>query len=320
VSEEAGVSPSVARATTLEAAGDVVGALLALEEAVEVDPEDVRAWLSLAGLRHRRGEDPAAIDAFARAANLYEARGQGLKAIAVYKQATRIAPLRDDLALALSAQYEQHGLMGEAMEQLVTAASARASRQEPLGCLELIRAALRLDPDNLEDRVRLAETLAERRRLKEACELLGEVIAQLDPQEQPALYGAAAERLAALGQGPVAVAIALAKMALADGDCARAMRQLAAAQALAPEDRRVLALVADAFEGLGQSGRAVAVLDHLARLCDEAGLADAHADALARLASLAPHHPAAGGSQRPAQGHEETLVFETAHSHAPDDG
>jgi tetratricopeptide (TPR) repeat protein len=186
----------------METAGDIGGAILALEEAVELDPEDVRAWLNLAGLRHRRGEHPAAIDAFARSASLYVARGETLKAIAVYKQATRIAPLRDDLALALAGQYEVHGLIGEAVEQLVSAAAARAQRAEPLGCLELIGAALQLDRDNLEDRVRLAEAYAARGRLADAGALLREVIEHLDPQEEMELHGAVAERLVHLGHSP----------------------------------------------------------------------------------------------------------------------
>ena len=309
--KEPQVPSAVARAMSLVESGDLSGGLLAFEEATELHPRDVRSWLGLAAVRHKRGEESMAVDAFARAACIYVNEDQGLKAIAVYKQATRIAPMRDDLALELANQYRNQGLGIEAVEQLLSAVNARASRGESLDCLSLIRTTLELDKENLTDRVRLAESFSARGRIADAMEVLREVIDLVDSELHPEVYESVARRMVHHGDPPISVLIDLAGIELSREAYAAGLTLLRRAHQRAPADIRVLTGIADAFEGLGQVQPAVVAMRHLAEIYLEGGLTDEHGHALARILALAPDDPWArraldGESPMPL----ESLVFE----------
>lgn len=316
--DELPVPGALGRAQELVERGDLPGGIRAFEEATELHPEDVRTWLGLGALRHERGEDPLAVDAFARAASIYVRQGQALKAIAVYKQATRIAPMRDDLALELATQYRNQGLASEAVEQLFSALCARASRGESLDCLEVIRTALELDNDNLADRVRLAESYSARGRVAEAMEVFREVLDRMDPEAHAQVYESVARRMAYHGDAPVAVLIDLAHRELSRAAYTQALTLLRRAHQRAPGDTRVLNGVAEAFEGLGQVQPAVVALRHLAEVYSEGGLTEEHAATLTRILALAPDDPWArraldGVSSMP----RESLVL---HEHVQSEG
>jgi tetratricopeptide (TPR) repeat protein len=311
MSKDPQVPSAVARAMNLVESGDLSGGLLAFEEAAELHPRDVRSWLGLAAVRHKRGEESMAVDAFARAACIYVNEDQGLKAIAVYKQATRIAPLRDDLALELAIQYRNQGLGIEAVEQLLSAVNARASRGESLDCLSVIRTTLELDKDNLSDRVRLAESFSARGRIADAMDIFREVIDLVDSELHPEVYESVARRMAHHGDPPISVLIDLAGMDLSRAAYTEGLTLLRRAHQRAPRDTRVLTGIADAFEGLGQVQPAVVAMRHLAEIYLEGGLTDEHGQALARILAMAPDDPWArraldGESAMPL----ESLVFE----------
>ena len=296
--------------------GEFVAASLAYEEATELHSDDVRAWLGLAAVRHKLGEEPLSVDAFARAASIYVEQGHGLKAIAVYKQATRIAPMRDDLALELATQYRHQGLHTEAVEQLLCAMTARANRGEPLDCLSVLRTTLELDQENLADRVRLAEEFSARNRSREALEIFSEIIARLDVGIHQTIYEAVARRMAHLGELPVCVRVDLARIELARGRYGDALELLSGAHEQAPRDLGVLEAVAAAFEGLGQVQPALVALRHLAEAHTDAHHADERHAVVQRILRLAPDDPwarraADGGSALPG----ESLVF-TEHAQA----
>ena len=282
---------AVARATEYAEQGELSSAVLAFEEATELHPEDVRAWLGLAAVRHERGEDPLAVDAFARAAALYVSRDEILKAIAVYKQATRIAPMRDDLALELAGQYRRQGLDTEAVEQLFAALTARAHRGELLDCLSVIQTALELDKENIGDRVRLAEELSSRGRASEAMEAYSEVIDRLDGAAHRTIYEMVARRMVHHGGAPLTVLLDLAQMELESGSYEAALTLLREAHAGAPGDARTLGALADAFEGLGQAQPAVVALRHQAERYAALNMSDERGATLERILSLAPDDP-----------------------------
>ena len=197
------------------------------------------------------------------------------------------------------------------MEQLLSALTARASRGEPLDCLNVIRSALELDHENLADRVRLAESFSARGRIAEAMDVFREIMERLDPEVHGQLYESVARRMVFHGDAPSSVVIDLARIELDRGDYAAALTLLRRAHQRSPGDARVLMGIADAFEGLGQAQPAVAALRHLAEVYAQGGLSEDHKTTLSRILSLAPDDPWArraldGVSSMPL----ETLVFE----------
>ncbi len=295
--------------------GQYKKAIQEYRKVLERHPGDVRARLNLANLYYRQGETDPAVQTFLAVASIYEDGGFTLKAIAVYKQVLKLVPDRDDLYVALAVNYQQHGLLNEAANQYREALKLLDVQGDDLGKLHVIRQILDLDPDNVPDRLRLAEAFSAHGQITDAVREFRKVAQTLEKLGYGEDYQRTAERLLYHQADDAAMARKLASSYLAAGQPQRALPKLKIAFRASPRDLEVLGCLADVFNQLGQIHKAVTVLKEMARLYDQAGLDRERDDCFSEILVLNPDDTEARkaiGSHLPTGDEGQTIEFDPA--------
>lgn len=276
-----------------------------MERLVAAEPDDIKLRLELADLFARAEDRDKAVEQLLYVARKYEKDGFGLKAMGCHLQVMRLSPNNRDSAMALGRHYTEHGLYGEAARAFERAFGSTTDKSERLN---IISALLDLDPDNLADRVRLAEALSAQGMLQESARELRRVADVLEHKAGDQDYPRIAERLLYHQPDDPVVAKRLAAIYVAQEEPQRALPKLRKAYEARPEDLEVLGLLVDTFSQLGQVHKSVAVLKEMARLYDVGGLVHERDECWSKVLSLDPNDPQA----REALGQQsETAVGET---------
>lgn len=270
--------------------GQLKKAVPEMERLVQSEPNDVRLRLELADL-HARAEEPhKAVEQLLWVARRYERDGFGLKALGCHLQVMKLQPNNRDATLALGRHYAEHGLYGEAARSFAGALGGAADGPQRL---QVIQALLELDPDNLVDRVRLAEALSAQGQLGDAARELRRVADVLEHKAGDQDYPRIAERLLYHQPDDAVVAKRLAAIYVAHDEPQRALPKLKKAYEARPEDLEVLGLLADTFGQLGQVHKSVAVLKEMARIYDAGGLVHERDECWTKVLQLDPNDPQA---------------------------
>jgi len=127
---------------------------------VELDPADARSRQKLAELYVRTNKNAEAYEQYESVAKYFAGNGFYLKAIAIYKQMQRLDPSQISLLNRLAELNEKQGLIGNALTEyrnLVSYYNRNGLIADEINTLEKMRD---LDLDNLNVRVRLAESYA----------------------------------------------------------------------------------------------------------------------------------------------------------------
>ena len=149
------------------------GALLdkALEDyrtLLKADPHDSNVLLKVGDLYLKQGKRDEAMNAYVRVAQQFTRDGFDAKAVALYKQISRLDPKRHDVCVPLADLYARMGLVSDAIASLQTAADVAYRAGDKDDALELLRRMAALDPSNTQNRLKVAELLAQEGRKSEA--------------------------------------------------------------------------------------------------------------------------------------------------------
>jgi tetratricopeptide (TPR) repeat protein len=294
--------------------GAYAKALPEMDRLVGLEPNDMRLRLELADLCMRTGDKKRAIVELLTAARRYEREGLGLKAMGCYLQVTRIDPHEAEAELALGRHYAEHGLFKDAS---VAFGRALEASKDPALRLRTLAAILEMDPENLVDRIKLAEALSASGQLQEAGRELRKVLDVLDLKAHDACYPRVAERLLYHGNDHPEVSKRLAALCVASEEPQRALPRLKKAFENKPEDLEVLGLLATAFDLLGQAHKAVVVLKEMARLYDAGGLIEERDECWTRVLALDPNDPQAREVLVASAPEAVGQTFEVAYHEAP---
>lgn len=270
--------------------GQLKRAIPEMEKLVMAEPSSARLRLELADLLQRADEKTQAVEQLCQVARRYEKDGFGIKALGVYLQVQRLQPANREAALALGRHYCDHGLYSEAArawDKALQAAPDEAQR------LSVIQSILDHDPDNIGDRVRLAEAYSGLGALQDAARELRRVADVLEHKAGDAEYPRVAERLLYHQPDDAAVAKKLAAIYLSQEDPQRALPKLRKAYEARPQDLEILGLLAESFNQLGQIHKSVAVLKEMARIYDQSGLLHERDECWTRVLQLDPTDPQA---------------------------
>lgn len=123
-----------------------------------MDPKDYRVQLRLAELHVRLKQIGEAVKRYWAVAKAYVDEGFYLKAVTVYKNLLRLNPSLHDANLALAELYEKMGLTRDAIHQYQILLRNYEQRGMNAEALDLRKRIVALDPENVTNRVRLAET------------------------------------------------------------------------------------------------------------------------------------------------------------------
>lgn len=285
--EKEKIAVSVARFVR---SGQLAKAVPELERLVNLEPADARFRLELAVLYGKVGDKAKAVEQLVQLARRYEKDGFGLKAMGCWLQVSKLSPENRDAALALGRHYAEHGLYSEAANvfgRAVTGATDDVAR------LRVIEGILELDPDNVADRIRLAEGLSARGLLPEAARELRKVADVVEHKIGDHDYPRVAERLLYHQPDDAVVAKRLAAVYVSQDEPQRALPKLKKAYDARPEDLEVLSLLAETFSQLGQVHKSVAVLKEMARLYDLGGLVHERDECWTKVLGLDPNDPQA---------------------------
>jgi tetratricopeptide (TPR) repeat protein len=262
------------------------------------DPRDVRTLLKVGDLRLKAEQYPDAITTYETVGQFYLQQKALPKALAVYKQIREIVkkhvPHLEDrfghVVPKLAEIYTQLGYMGDALATYdeLSARLQAAGRERDV--IDVFRKVADLDPSNPLPLLRLADAYMRVRDIDSAIQKLGEaaeILLKLGRREEALKV---VERLLQHRQEPqfcrLAAEIYLERAGPNDGMAALTKLQIAFKDN--PRDLETLALLARAFDVLGQSAKAVEVLKEAARIAKEAGKLDVFSQLVDTLLQRAP--------------------------------
>ncbi len=274
-------------------------AVVEYQKLVADDPKDVRTLLKIGDLHLKMEQHVEAITTYERVGQFYSLQGFALKAIAVYKQIREIihkhVPHMEDrfghIVPRLAEIYTQLGLTSDALAAYDEVATRLQRAGRDRDAIDIFKKVVDLDPQNPLPYLRLAEAFI---RVK-------------DVENAVARFGAAADILLSMGRKDDALKVAerllqhrpepkfariAAEIYLERGQPSDAMAALTKLQIAFkdnPKDLDTLALLARAFEKLGQPSKAIEVQKEAARIAKDANKLDVFRALVEALLARAPN-------------------------------
>jgi tetratricopeptide (TPR) repeat protein len=265
-----------------------------LEKGLKANPEDITALFRLSDLHCQLGARPAAVSVLADAAAAYRERGVVLLAATVLERLLGLDGDRWELHGDLADLYVRLGRGVEAEAQYKIQLRGLLARGRTLEALHVVRRILAMTPGAVQDRARLAEAFSRHRQFEDAAREFRTILSSLDEgTAQDPQWIEVAERYLHHGTRDAQVAQQLAERLIDLGRHADAMLWLRLCFDESPGDVENLDMLATCFEGLGQPGKAVAVLKILASLHGQRGLKAEQESTLSRILECDPEEPSA---------------------------
>jgi tetratricopeptide (TPR) repeat protein len=143
---------------------------------VEIDGGDMRSRQKLAELYVRHNKSVEAYEQYESVAKYFSSNGFYLKAIAIYKLMQRLDPSQVALFNRLAELYEKQGLIGNAMAEYRSLADYYSRNGMVADEIKTLEKMCDLDENNLNIRVKLAETYARNERLDEGFDVFEKVL------------------------------------------------------------------------------------------------------------------------------------------------
>lgn len=257
-------------------------------QVLQEDPGDIRSRLRFAELLYQSGRTEEAMEMLQFVGDYYREHGFLLKSVAVYKKMLEITPAKTDLHGVLAALYSQLGMAPDALKQFKAHIQALIKQGRIVDSLFVVRSMLELDPANVADRLRLAESFSKNQLIDEAAEEYRRVLAQLEKNEWTKECQQVALRYLHHNPQDHEVRRKVVEHLVQEGDYHHALQHLHFCLESSPEDEHLLELVATCFEMLGQPEKAVVVLKSLVSLSRQKGLAKEEEEAWVRVLRLDP--------------------------------
>ena len=286
----------VASAQKLVEKGQFEKAIKEYLKAVADDDKDVRIWLKIGDLYAKINKRDEAVDVYQKVARFYSDQGFYLKAVAVFKQILKLDPRLIQVNIKLAELYKQLGLLSDAMVQYEAVAAQLGREGKSKEALAAIKQIVELDPDNVDNRTKLAELYSRENMNREAIDEFARAAEQLHERKRWDEYLRVAERLLFFSQDNRPVSKEVARLYIERGDARKALPRLQVCFKADARDTDVLWLLARAFESLEQIPKAVTVLRELARIHGENNEGRNRDEAYRKLLQMAPGDPEAEGA------------------------
>ncbi len=269
------------------------------QKLVADDPKDVRTLLKIGDLYLKMEQHVEAITTYERVGQFYSLQGFALKAIAVYKQIREIihkhVPHMEDrfghIVPRLAEIYTQLGLTSDALAAYDEVATRFQRAGRDRDAIDIFKKVVDLDPQNPLPYLRLAEAFIRVKDVENAIQRFGsaaEILLTLGRRDDALKV---VERLLQHRQDPKFARTA-AEIYLERGQPSDAMAALTKLQISFkdnPKDLDTLALLARAFEKLGQPAKAIEVQKEAARIAKEANKLDVFKALVDSLLARAPN-------------------------------
>ncbi len=268
--------------------GQIKKAIREYEKILAEEPGDVRTLLKKGDLLVRVGDRDHAVETYLIVANAYSQQGFHLKAVAVFKQILKLDDGRIDVNLRLAEEYQNLGIIGDAMNHLQIVAAYYDQQQMTRESLDILRRIVDLDPENIASRIKLAELYSREEMLSEAVEEFRRAAQDLKNANRVEDYIKVAERLIYHDPSDIQLIKELANIYLQRGDTKRALGKLQICFKSDSRDIETLSLLSMAFQELGQLSKTVSVLKEMAKIYEEQGSLSEMQDVYRRILEIDP--------------------------------
>lgn len=246
--------------------GQIAKAIKDYQQLVELEPKDIRHRQKLAELYNRAKQTAQSLEEYHKVGSYYADNGFYLKAIAVFKQIQRISPADLKIYSRLAELNVKQGLVGNALaeyRQLIACHEQAGDRDEVIAVLRRMKA---IDPENLNIRVKLGETLAAAGMKNDALEDFQEVLKVLQAKDDQVKLLKLHEIFARFFPDEPQIQVGLGMCLIRQGKAERGIALLESLRGTAPEDPAILDALASGHHLLGVYDRERALLESLVEL------------------------------------------------------
>jgi tetratricopeptide (TPR) repeat protein len=148
---------TIERARQLADSGQYAQAIAAWRQLLDESPNDADVYNTIGDLALKSRANAEAIDAYNKAARFFLQDGFHLKAIAVYKKILKLDPARAEIYTLLGDLHVVRGLMNNAIADYLSSAKLFLKAGKTMNALTLFRKIAKVDPQNTDVRLRVAE-------------------------------------------------------------------------------------------------------------------------------------------------------------------
>ena len=149
-------------------------AIIEYQKLLSGQEQDVQVWNIVGDLFIKANKKDKAVGEFKKIAAHFEKKGIFTKSIAIYKRISRLVP--DDLKTLkkLADLYCDRGFVSEAKAEYSNLAEKLTKKNKPTDASEIYKRLLKLDSDDVESRLNLAELFIKENHVDQAVEELNE--------------------------------------------------------------------------------------------------------------------------------------------------
>jgi len=148
---------TIERARKLTESGQYAEAIETWRQLLDDSPNDANVYNTIGDLASKCNANAEAIDAYNKAARFFLQEGFHLKAIAVYKKVLKLEPDRAEIYTLLGDLNVVRGLMNNAVADYLSSAKLFLKAGKSMNALTLFRKIAKVDPQNMDVRLRVAE-------------------------------------------------------------------------------------------------------------------------------------------------------------------
>ena len=235
------------------------------------DPADARLRLELGDILRRWGRVDEAIAQYSSLAAQYRREGFEARTVALLKQILTLDERRYSAYVSLSEVYQEMGLEGEAMHALQIAIDGLHEEGRAQEALNLLRRICRMDPENTQSRIKVAELLFDQGRVEDAVAELEGVSQEHERVGAEDARVAVYERILEIQPDNVEVLLKFSSILLDQGDAVKAKDLTGHAAEAAPDQPEVLEKLIAIYELLGSQQELQATARKLSALHRERG-------------------------------------------------
>lgn len=231
--------------------GQVARAIKDYEKVVDLDPRDIRNRQKLAELYSRAKMTEQAMEAYETVARYYSENGFYLKAIAVYKQVQKLDPASVNTYHRLAELNEKQGLIGNAMAEYRSLVAYYEKQQMSPEAISVLQKMKDLEPENLNIRVKIAETYAKSGLQDKGLAEFQEILTVLKKKGDHGKVLRLCQIFAPLFEGQAVIKIAQAQALVESGEVTEGIPLLQSLLKEHPEDQDILGVLARGYRKSG---------------------------------------------------------------------
>ena len=258
-------------------------ALKEYQKHLQSDPEDTNTRLKVGDIFLKLNDSQSAIEAYSQVAQQFSRSGFDAKAVAIYKQVLKVDAECLDARIKLGEHFQRMGLTSEALRELQDAVAVCQKKGLKRDGFNLLKRVAELDPDNVPNRLSLADLLAREGLRDEARDEFGKLLDKAEADGAADLIVRVAEQMLACCPDSERALIAYAAAKVKVGQAKDAVTKLAAALPSFDESIPVREALAAAHEGAGDNAKMQSAYREIAELYKRRGDNEKARDILQRF-------------------------------------